>query len=66
MPNSRHRPVCLICQRAMTIELQPSGIPPRTFQCLECERLDPMNSQGIAGLMKAFSHPSRSVAAGKY
>jgi hypothetical protein len=25
----------------MTLELQPSGMPPRTFRCLECERRGP-------------------------
>jgi hypothetical protein len=41
----------------MTLELQPSGLPPRTFQCLECERPDPMKSPVIAGILNALQPP---------
>ena len=57
MPDLRHRPVCPICHRPMTLELQPSGLPPRTFQCLECERPDPMKSPVIAGILNALQPP---------
>jgi hypothetical protein len=57
MPDARHRPICPICQRSMTLELQPSGMPPRTFQCLDCERPDPLKSPVIAGIMKALQPP---------
>jgi hypothetical protein len=41
----------------MKLELQPSGMPPRTFQCLECERPDPLKSPAIAVIMKALQPP---------
>jgi hypothetical protein len=28
----------------MTLELQPGGKTPRTFQCIDCERPDPLQS----------------------
>jgi len=41
----------------MTLELQPSGMPPRTYQCLECERPDPLMSPVIAVIIKALQPP---------
>jgi hypothetical protein len=41
----------------MTLELQPSGMPLRTFQCLECERPDSLMSPVIAVIIKALQPP---------
>jgi len=43
----------------MTFELQPSGMPSRTFQCLECERLDTMKSPVIAAILNALQPPKQ-------
>ena len=50
LPDSRNRPVCLRCQRSMTLELQPGGKSPRTFQCLDCDRHDPLKSDALRWL----------------
>jgi hypothetical protein len=50
MPASRNRPICLACQRPMTLELQPGGKSPRTFQCLDCDRPDPLKSDALGWL----------------
>jgi hypothetical protein len=47
-----------VASAPMTLEVQPSGMPPRTFQCLECERPDPMKSPVIAEILKALQ-PSK-------
>jgi len=57
MPDSRNRPICPTCQRPMTLELQPSGLTPRTFQCLECDRSDPLKSPAVATLLNTLQPP---------
>ena len=44
VPDLKNRPICPECQRSMTLELQRGGKSPRTFQCLDCERPDPLKS----------------------
>jgi hypothetical protein len=53
MSNSKDGPICPICHHSMALELQPSGMPPRTFQCLNCERPDPMKSPVVASIFAA-------------
>jgi len=31
----------------MTLLLQPGGQPPRTFQCLDCDRPDPLRADPL-------------------
>jgi hypothetical protein len=57
MSNSKGGPICPICQHPMALELQPSGMPPRTFQCLNCERPDPMKSPVVTSILKALQPP---------
>ena len=57
MSNSKDGAICPTCYHAMTLELQPSGMPPRNFQCLNCERPDPMKSPVIASILKALQPP---------
>ena len=57
MPDSHNRPVCPDCQRPMTLELQPGGKSPRTFQCLDCQRPDPLKSRVVAGILHALHPP---------
>jgi len=49
MPNSKN-PACPNCNRPKTFELQPGGKTPRTFQCLDCERPDPLKSDALRWL----------------
>ena len=46
MQNSKN-PICPTCQRPKTLELQPGGKTPRTFQCLDCDRPDPLKSRAL-------------------
>ena len=41
----------------MTLELQSGGKPPRTFQCLDCERPDPLKSLLVVGIFKGLQPP---------
>jgi hypothetical protein len=50
-------PLCPICQRPKTLELQRGGKLPRTFQCLDCERPDPLKSGAVDGLLGALKPP---------
>ena len=59
MPTSQ-TPTCSSCQRPMTLELQPGGKSPRTFQCLDCERPDPLKSRALDGIMGALRPPAAS------
>jgi hypothetical protein len=34
----------------MTLLLQPGGKQPRTFQCLDCDRTDPLKSDALGWL----------------
>jgi len=34
----------------MTLELQPGGKSPRTYQCLDCDRPDPLKSDALRWL----------------
>lgn len=43
------RPNCPDCGAYLTLALQPSGIGPRTLQCLDCERPDPIKSDRTTG-----------------
>jgi hypothetical protein len=36
----------------MTLELQSGGKTPRTFQCLDCERPDPLKTDQATGWLK--------------
>ena len=46
--------ICPNCRRPMTLELQPGGKSPRTFQCLDCDRPDdPINSPAVMGMIDA-------------
>jgi len=41
----------------MTLELQPGGKSPRSFQCLDCQRPDPLKSAALAGMLNALNPP---------
>jgi hypothetical protein len=58
MPDSKHQPICLQCDLAMTLELEPGGKTPRTFQCLNCERPDPLKSEAMGWLSGGLKPPT--------
>jgi hypothetical protein len=43
------RPACPKCKSQMTLALQPGGRTPRTLQCLDCDRPDPLKSDNVSG-----------------
>jgi hypothetical protein len=54
MRNSGTQNICPNCRRPMTLEPQPGGKSPRTFQCLDCDRPDdPINSPAVMGMIDA-------------
>jgi hypothetical protein len=65
MPDSRNQPICPGCQRSMTLEVRPGGKSPRTFQDLDCDRPDPIQSDPLRWLSGELGRPelAASVAA---
>jgi hypothetical protein len=46
------RPTCLDCGADLTLALPPGGKGPRTFQCFDCERPDPLKSDEVCGWLR--------------
>jgi hypothetical protein len=38
---------CPICNRPLVFLLPPGGAGPRTFQCFDCDRQDPLESLSV-------------------
>jgi hypothetical protein len=38
---------CPICNKPMAFLLPSGGAGPRTFQCLDCDREDPLESESV-------------------
>jgi len=57
LSDTHQRPVCPGCRRPMTLELQPGGKSPRSFQCLDCQRPDPLKSPALASMLDALNPP---------
>jgi hypothetical protein len=60
MPTSA-RPPCPICKNPMTFALPPGGKGQRSWQCLDCERPDPLASEAVRGWIKGLTEPPDSV-----
>jgi hypothetical protein len=43
------RPTCPDCGAYLTLALPPDGNGPRTFQCLDCNRPDPLKTDRVIG-----------------
>lgn len=43
----------------MILALPPSGDGPRTFQCFECDRPDPLKTEKVIGWIKGELRPPR-------
>jgi len=46
------RPTCPHCGAHLILALPPGGKGPRTFQCFECERPDPLKSDEVSGWLR--------------
>jgi hypothetical protein len=43
------RPTCPECGAFLILALPPGGKGPRTFQCFDCERPDPLKTDQVKG-----------------
>jgi hypothetical protein len=43
------RPTCPNCGADLILALPPDGEGQRTFQCFDCDRPDPMNTDKVTG-----------------
>jgi hypothetical protein len=48
---------CPRCGKAMMLALPPGGMGPRTLQCLDCERPDPLKSEARRWLLSELKPP---------
>jgi hypothetical protein len=48
----------------MTLELQPGGKAPRTFQCLDCDQPDPLKSEAKGWLSGELGRTSKPASIG--
>ena len=46
--------ICPKCGKPTKLMLQPGGKGPRTYQCIDCDRPDPLKSPEVKSLLKAF------------
>jgi hypothetical protein len=53
------RPTCPGCGAFLILALPPGGNGPRTFQCLDCDRPDPMKTDSTTGWLKGELHPPK-------
>ena len=53
------RPTCPNCGAHLILALPPGGGGPRTFQCFDCDRPDPLKNEKVTGWLKSELHPPR-------
>ena len=53
------RPTCQHCGEFLTLALPPGGKGQRTFQCLDCERPDPLKTDQATGWLKGELQPPK-------
>jgi hypothetical protein len=51
------RPTCPNCGAFFILALPPGGNGPRTFQCMECDRPDPLKSDSLKWLAGELKPP---------
>lgn len=51
--------VCPKCGRPVKLMLPPGGKGARTYQCIHCDRPDPLKSPQVQGLLKALLHDEK-------
>jgi hypothetical protein len=54
-----NRLTCPGCGANMILALPPGGKGQHTFQCLDCDRLDPLKSKTAMGWLKGELQPPR-------
>jgi hypothetical protein len=53
------RPTCPHCGEYLILALPPGGKGRRTFQCLDCERPDPLKTEQATGWLKGELQPPK-------
>ena len=53
------RPTCPGCGAFLILALPLGGKGPRTFQCLDCDRPDPLKTGQITGWLKGELQPPK-------
>jgi hypothetical protein len=53
------RPICPGCGAFLILALPPGGKGPRVFQCLECDRPDPIKTDEVIGWLKGELQPPK-------
>jgi hypothetical protein len=53
------RPTCPECGAFLILALPPGGNGRRTFQCLDCERSDPIKTDQATGWLKGELQPPK-------
>jgi hypothetical protein len=53
------RPICPNCGALLILALPPGGKGLRTFQCLECDRPDPLKSEAATGWLLGELRPPK-------
>jgi hypothetical protein len=48
--------ICSKCGKPVKLMLPPGGKGPRTFQCIRCDRPDPIKSLEVEGLINGLLH----------
>jgi hypothetical protein len=51
------RPTCPHCGAYLILALPPGGSKKRTFQCFECDDLDPLKTDKVVGWLKGELQP---------
>jgi hypothetical protein len=51
------RPTCPGCGAILILALPPGGEGQRTFQCLDCDRPDPLKTDQVTGWLKGELRP---------
>jgi hypothetical protein len=51
------RPTCPECGAFLILALPPGGKGPRTFQCLDCDRPDPLKTDRVIGWLNSELQP---------
>jgi hypothetical protein len=54
-----NRPICPGCGAYIISALRPGGKGLRTFQCLDCDRPDPLTSETATGWLKGELQPPK-------
>jgi len=53
------RPACPICGAPLVLALPPDGKGQRTFQCVDCNRPDPLKTDRVMGWLKGELQPPK-------